>query len=69
MGGANAPSCFSERRNEMVYVYCRKLSSGAEEFCGVYDTWEEALARITHLYNIDKNGIFNGQYYYFAKEH
>lgn len=53
----------------MWYVYSRKVSTGREEFHGMYDTAGEAIKRIYELYSIDKSMKALGEYYYFMKEH
>lgn len=52
----------------MVYVYSRYIKSGREDCCGIYDTWEQAIAHIRLCYNTDKDLHQGGEYYYFAKE-
>jgi len=53
----------------MFYVYCRHMASGREDFCGMYETANEAIFKITSLYNMDKNINQLGEYYYFMKRH
>lgn len=52
----------------MIYVYCRNIKSGREDFSGSYATWADAINRIKQLYNMDANMKTLGEYYYFAKE-
>lgn len=53
----------------MYYVYCRHLSSGREDCCGIYDTPEDAIRKIASNYSIDKDLRQLGEYYYFMKKH
>jgi hypothetical protein len=54
----------------MVYVYSRYIESGREDCAGIYDNWQDAIARVTALYNMDaKSAVSRGRYYYFIKEH
>lgn len=55
-----------------IFVYSQyigKGNDGRQDISGIYDNWEDAIARIRSLYNMDKNipGA-DKQYYYFAKE-
>ena len=52
----------------MWYVYYKHVKSGREDFCGVYDTPEEAVRHIAHCYNVDKGLNQLGEYYYFMKK-
>lgn len=55
------------------YVYNRyvgKGSMGRETYVGQYDSWEDAISKVTSLYNMDsRSAADKGQYYYFVKEH
>ena len=53
----------------MFYVYCRHLSSGREDFVGVYDTAKEAVHKIAQCYYIDAHSCQKDEYYYFMKKH
>ena len=53
----------------MWYVYCRHLSSGREDFVGVYDTAKEAVHKIAQCYYIDAHSCQKDEYYYFMKKH
>ncbi len=53
----------------MYYVYSRHLSSGREEFCGVFETAKEAVRRIQRNYAIDQDSAQKDEYYYFMKKH
>ena len=53
----------------MWYVYFRHLSSGREDFVGVYDTVEEAVHKIAQCYYIDSHSCQKDEYYYFMKKH
>ena len=53
----------------MWYVYSRYISSGREDFCGMYETEKEAAMRCASLYAMDKNMNCLGEYYYFIKKH
>lgn len=52
----------------VVYVYSKHVKSGREEFINIYDTWEEAIAKMRYFYNVDKEHCSENEYYYFAKE-
>lgn len=41
-----------------------------EYYVDCYDSWDEAISKVTSLYIIDSKSELNkGQYYYFIKEH
>ena len=51
------------------FVYSRYIGTGREDCAGIYDSWEEAIEKVTLLYNMDKKSVAaKGQYYYFIKE-
>ena len=53
------------------YVYSRYIGSGCtgkEDCCGMCDSWEQAIEKITSLYNINRKSAMKGQYYYFVVE-
>lgn len=52
----------------MVYVYSKHIKSGREDFVNVYDTWENAIAKIRQCYVSDTKYYQENEYYYFAKE-
>ena len=49
----------------MWYVYYRHLSSGREDFVGVYDTEKEAVHKIAQCYYADAHSCQKDEYYYF----
>ena len=53
----------------MYYVYQKHLSSGHEEYIGVYDSAKEAVHKIASCYRIDAQTCQQDEYYYFMKIH
>lgn len=53
----------------MYYVYQKHLSSGREQFIGVYDSAKEAVHKIAVCYRIDAQTCQQDEYYYFMKIH
>lgn len=54
------------------HVYKRYVGGlmNREYYVDCYDSWDEAISKVTSLYIIDSKSELNkGQYYYFIKEH
>ena len=49
------------------YVYYEHIPTGKQQFVNVYDTAEDAVSKITSLYNLDKRNGQASEYYYFMK--
>lgn len=53
----------------MYHVYCENLKTGVINFCGMYETAEEAIRKMMLCYSIDKDLKQLGDNYYFMKRH
>lgn len=61
----NSPGSGQKGNDEMYYVYSRYIKNGKEDFVNIYQTVQDAIAKIASNYNIDKNIGQLGEYYYF----
>lgn len=53
----------------MFYVYSEYIKTGKQNFCKMFDTVQDAIEHIRRCYNIDKELMQLGEYYYFMKKH
>lgn len=50
------------------YVYFKDMESGKTNLSGVYQTYKNAIEKITALYKMDEKSCMKGRFYYYMKE-